>query len=221
MRHLLYVHGLASSPHSSKAQLLARRLSAHGLTLHCPDLNAPDFSTLTTSRMISQVADELRALPPAPTVLIGSSLGAFVALHLAERAASGVIATPPIQQLVLLAPALDFGQGEIGAAYGPDARARWRASGWLEMMHHALGEMRRVHYELYADATRYDSFATTAAIPTLVLQGSHDEVVDPAMVERFATPRPHVRLVMLDDGHQLKESLDRVWAETASFLGLE
>ncbi|MEE8130885.1 MAG: hypothetical protein V3T48_11375, partial [Vicinamibacterales bacterium] len=93
--------------------------------------------------------------------------------------------------------------------------------GWLEMMHHALGEMRRVHYELYADATRYDSFATTAAIPTLVLQGSHDEVVDPAMVERFATPRPHVRLVMLDDGHQLKESLDRVWAETASFLGLE
>ena len=41
------------------------------------------------------------------------------------------------------------------------------------------------------------------------------------MVERFATPRPHVRLVMLDDGHQLKESLDRVWAETASFLGLE
>ena len=221
MQHLLYLHGLGSSPHSSKAQLLARRLSAHGLTLRCPDLNEPDFSTLTTSRMISQVADELRALPPAPTALIGSSLGAFVALHLVERAASGAIATLPIQQLVLLAPALDFGQGEPGAAYGSDARARWRESGWIEMMHHAFGEMRRVHYELYADATQYDSFATRAAIPTLVFQGCHDEVVDPAMVERFATPRPHVRLVMLNDGHQLKESIDRVWTETASFLGLE
>ena len=221
MPHLLYLHGLASSPRSSKAQVLGERLAAHGLTLRCPDLNEPDYSTLTTSRMIAQVAEELRALEPAPTVLIGSSLGAFVALHLAERAASGQIETPPIQQLVLLAPALDFGRRDLGAGYGADAQVRWRESGWIEMMHHAYGETRRVHYALYADASQYDSFATTAIIPTLVLQGSRDEVVEPSMVTRFAAPRPHVRLVMLDDGHQLAASIDRVWTETASFLGLD
>ena len=220
MRHLLYLHGLASSPLSGKAQVLGRRLAAHGLALRCPDLNEPDFSTLTTSRMISQVADDLCALEPAPTVLIGSSLGAFVALHLAEGVAAGEIETPPIQQLVLLAPALDFGRRGLGEGYGSDALAQWRESGWIEMMHHAYGEPRQVHYALYADAGQYDSFATTAVIPTLVLQGARDEVVDPASVERFATARSHVRLVMLDDGHQLTTSIDRVWTETASFLGL-
>ena len=52
MRHLLYLHGFVSSPQSGKAAFLADRLAAHGLALTCPDLNLPDFSTLTVSRMI-------------------------------------------------------------------------------------------------------------------------------------------------------------------------
>mgnify|MGYP003318569529 CR=1 FL=1 len=61
----------------------------------------------------------------------------------------------------------------------------------------------------------------TAAIPTLILQGIRDEVVDPLSVERFSTARPYVRLVMLDDEHQLAMSVDRIWTETASFLNLD
>ena len=107
MRHLFYLHGLASSPDSSKARYLARRLSQHQLELHCPDLNEPDFSTLTVTRMLDQVESAVRALPTAPVVLFGSSLGALVAQHLAERGAHGI--GPPIDRMVLLSPALEFG----------------------------------------------------------------------------------------------------------------
>ncbi len=218
MRHVIYLHGLASSPRSSKARYLAGRLAAHGLTLHCPDLNKPDFATLTTTRMLRQVTDRLRRLPEAPVVLIGSSLGAFVALHFAERAAAEAPAHP-VEKLVLLAPAFDFGRAGL-PTLGAAGLARWRRDGWLEMHHHAYGEPRQVHYALYDDAARFDSFAVRTTVPALVCHGRRDDVVDPAMVERFAAGRPHVRLVMLDDDHQLGGSLERLWAETEAFLGL-
>ena len=214
---LLYLHGLASSPGSTKARFLARKLAPHGLALHCPDLNEPDFSSLTTTRMIGQVAALLLHLR-GPVGLIGSSLGAFVALHLAEYLCAEPDRTP-VESLILLAPAFDFGAAGMGRL-GPGGLAHWRTQGWLEMPHYAYDETRRVHYELYADGGRYDSFGSRAAVPTLILQGRHDTVVDPAMVKRFAGARPHVRLVMLDDDHQLKNSLDRVWFEIAAFLQL-
>jgi pimeloyl-ACP methyl ester carboxylesterase len=215
--HIFYLHGLASSPGSSKAQFLAEKLAVDGLELQCPDLNEPDFSTLTTTRMISRVAAQLQDLD-GEVVLIGSSLGAFVALHLAERlAAEG--APPQVARMVLMAPAFDFGAAGMGTL-GADGLARWKADGWIDVPHYAYGETRRVHYELYADGGRYDSFATRATVPTLIFQGRHDDVVDPVMVERFAAARSHVRLVMVDDDHQLKSSLELMWAEITTFLGL-
>ena len=214
--HFLYLHGFASSPASSKAGLFRERLAAHGLRLHCPDLNRPDFSTLTTTRMVAQVAATVGGLPPGPVVLIGSSLGAFVALHAAEAATAG---PHPVERLVLLAPALDFGRRPVGDL-GAEGMARWRDEGWWETTHHASGERSRVHYELFRDAQRYDSFAVRRALPTLILQGSRDDIVDPAMVARFAAARPHVRLILLDDDHRLTAEPSSLWEPTARFLGL-
>ena len=214
--HFLYLHGFASSPASSKAGLFRERLAAHGLALHCPDFNLPDFSTLTTSRMIAQVASTVAGLPPGPVVLIGSSLGAFVALHVAAGAAAG---PHPIERLVLLAPALDFGRRPVGEL-GAEGMARWRDDGWWDTTHHASGERRRVHYELFRDAQRYDSFAVRRMPPTLVLQGRRDDVVDPDMVTRFAAARPHVTLVLLDDDHRLTAEPEALWSAAARFLGL-
>lgn len=219
--HLIYLHGFASSPQSSKALFLRDRLAARGLTLHCPDLNEPDFSTLTTTRMIAQVERLIDRLGAGPVMLFGSSLGAFVALHVAERAeAAGVERggpRSPAERLVLLAPAFDFGtRGMTGL--GPDELERWRVTDRLEVEHYAEGGRRVLRYALYADAQRYDSFATRASVPTLILQGRQDVVVDPAMVERFAASRPHVTLRMLDDDHQLKGSLETIWQEVSAFL---
>ena len=100
--HFFYLHGFASSPRSSKAEFLARQYAARGLTLHTPDFNLPDFSTLTVSRMLQQLEERIRVMPPGEILLIGSSLGGFVAVEAAARAVNQ--ARHPISRLILLAP---------------------------------------------------------------------------------------------------------------------
>jgi pimeloyl-ACP methyl ester carboxylesterase len=224
--HIVYLHGFASSPDSSKARFFRQRLAECDVTLHCPDLNKPDFSTLTVSRMIGQVEHLVGGLTRGPVTLIGSSLGAFVAVHVAERAwhlryPAGALADAysPIERLVLLAPALDFGANDMNHL-GPGGLDHWRSTNRLDVEHYAEGRVRHIHYGLYEDAQKYDSFATVATMPTLVLQGQRDDLIAPAMVERFSNDRTHVTLVPVNDGHQLTASLDKVWRETVDFLQL-
>jgi hypothetical protein len=223
MRHLFYLHGFASSPRSGKASFLARRLADRGQTLHCPDLNEPDFSTLTVTRMLGQVEKQIQGLPPGPVALIGSSLGGFVALHAAARQALGHMppgATHPIDRLILLAPALEFAFNR-DRHLGEPGVARWRETDRLDVFHHGYGGMRPIRFALYEDARRYDALAVRIETPILIFQGLRDDAVDPAAVERFACSRPNVTLHLLDDDHQLLGSLDRIWQGIAEFLGLE
>ena len=80
---VVYLHGFASSPDSSKAAFFAERFAGHGVTFLCPDLNQPAFATLTVTRMLQQLDAQISALPPTDVVLIGSSLGGFVAVEAA------------------------------------------------------------------------------------------------------------------------------------------
>jgi uncharacterized protein len=217
--HVFYLHGFASSPRAGKALYLAERLAALGLTLHAPDFNEPSFHTLTTTRMIGQVETAMAALPPGPIVLVGSSLGAFVAWHVAARAEQAGPARRAVDRMVLLAPALAFDDSSF-SELGPEGLRRWRETDALEIFHFAYGERRTVGYELYADARRYDSRAAAVTIPTLMFQGRRDELVDARMVEQFAEGRPNVTLRLLDDNHRLQGSLGPIFRETAAFLGL-
>ncbi len=226
-RHIFYLHGFASSPASTKAKFFEGHLARYGVALHCPDLNAPDFETLTVSRMVAQVERAILALPEAPVVLIGSSLGALVALQIASRwskrcatADAGVLARYPIDRLVLLAPALDFASRREDEL-GDEGLAKWRAAGSIPVFHYGEGRTRDVHYGLYEDALKYDAFASYLDFPVLVFHGRRDATVPPDSVEAFARSRPNVILHMLDDDHQLIASLDEIWKETAAFLGLE
>ena len=72
---VFFLHGFASSAKSTKAGYFGERLQSHGIPLHCPDFNEPDFSTLTLTRMLDQLANAIVAVPAGPVVLIGSSLG--------------------------------------------------------------------------------------------------------------------------------------------------
>ena len=211
--HVVYLHGFASSPASSKAIFLKNLLLAHGVEFHCPDLNHPDFSTMTVSRMVKKVQAIIEKLSKGPVVLCGSSLGAFVALHAAERMSR------PIDRMILLAPAFDFGRRAVGDL-GEEGMARWKDEGWWTFTNYATEKPQRVHYELFRDAAEYDSFGVDSVVPTLIVQGRYDVVVDPDMVEQFSAIRPHVDLVMVDDDHQLGASLACIWDETTRFLSI-
>ena len=209
---MIYLHGFASGATSTKATYLARRFREHGIEMQTPDLNLPDFSTLTITRMLEQTRALLDA-SPAPQTVIGSSLGGFVGVQAALQRPDRV------ERLVLLAPALDFG-GNGMRQIGGVGLEHWRTTGSLNVFHYGYGRMIPVHYELYADARRYDSFNASIAMPVQVFQGRRDTAVDPETVERWSASRPNVELHMLDDDHQLLGSLDYIWGKMEPFLGL-
>ena len=224
--HIFYLHGFASSAQSSKATYFAGKLRELGLELHTPDLNEPNFSTLTISRMVDQVGRAMEELT-GPIVLIGSSLGGFVAVQVALKHPERV------SRLVLLAPALDFGPS---ASSGPSrAESRdggnrmrslgdvgldeWKRRDRLDIFHYGYGRTMPVHYELYEDARRYDCVNAALSMPIQVFQGRRDDAVDPDSVERWSRARPNVELHMLDDDHQLTASVGFIWDEMKRFLG--
>jgi pimeloyl-ACP methyl ester carboxylesterase len=209
---VLYLHGFASSAQSSKARFFREKLRAHGVEVVTPDFNEPDFSTLTITRMLAQVRAEID-MTPGPVALIGSSLGAFVAVNAAAREPARV------DRLILLAPALDFG-GNRMRDLGDRGLDEWRRTNTLQVFHYGYGRLVPVHYELYSDATQYDALNAAVEQPVLIFQGTRDTAVDPATVERWATARPNVELHLLDDDHQLLSSLDVIWTESARFLGI-
>jgi uncharacterized protein len=212
-RAVIYLHGFASSPRSTKVGYFTERLRDHGIELRCPDLNQPDFSTLTLTRMLGQLGDELARLGGERAVLIGSSLGGTLAILAAGQF------EPQVDRLVLLAPAVMF--AKPGHHLLPPERIdEWRRRGTMPFFHHASNADRDLNVGFYEDSLRYDAFNAAIRQPALVFQGLRDASVDYRTVEAFAKTRPNVTLALLEDDHQLIASLPRIWNDVQPFLGL-
>jgi len=208
---VFYLHGFASSPKSTKVQYFMDALAARGVQVRCPDFNAPDFRTMTMTRMLEQLDAEL-AKAPSPATLIGSSLGGTLAILAAGKFGSRV------DRLVLLAPAVMFGDPDHHLLPREEI-ARWKDRGEHEFFHYALGGPRALSYDFYEDSLKYQAFGTLFAQQTLIFQGTRDALIDWRDVQRFAATRPNVSLTLLDDDHQLISSLPRIWKDVQPFLG--
>jgi pimeloyl-ACP methyl ester carboxylesterase len=211
---VLYLHGFASSPKSTKVGYFTERLREHGVEVQCPDFNQPDFATLTLTRMLDQLGAELARLNGAPVTLFGSSLGGTLAILAADRFAAQV------DRLVLLAPAVMFAKPGHHLQ-PPEQIENWRRRGALPFFHYADHAERDLNFAFYEDGLRYDAFNASVRQPALIFQGLHDASVDHRMVEAFAKTRPNVTLSLLDDDHQLIASLPRMWNDVRAFLGID
>src|SRR5258708_855815 len=128
---VIYLHGFASSIHSGKATYLGQRLRAQGVDVEIPDLNLPDFATLTVTRMLERTRALIEAAT-GPVAVIGSSLGGFVAVNAAVKWPERV------GRLVLMAPALDFSAQGLSGPGGADI-AEWKRTGRLTGFHFCCG----------------------------------------------------------------------------------
>jgi pimeloyl-ACP methyl ester carboxylesterase len=207
---LLYLHGFASGPSSNKAQALAARFAAAGKDMTIPDLTpgADGFERSSPSSMLAIAEGALDAAAP-PHAIIGSSLGGYLATVAASR-------RPSIERLVLLAPAFRLFD-RWDARLTPADRARWQREG-LEVDHHASGRKRRLGWQFREDARGWPAFPEVQ-IPALVFAGRHDEVVPLADIEAWVAGTPTAQLVILDDGHELVASIDRIFDGARAFLG--
>jgi predicted esterase YcpF (UPF0227 family) len=205
----LYLHGFASSPNSYKAQYMQQRFTELGLTLHIPDLNLADFSTVTLSQQLDYLQGEYFVEGEAIAV-IGSSLGGFLAVQLAAR-------SPLVEKLVLFAPAFGFGQ-RVAKAIGVENMAAWQQSGVRQFYHYGLKRNVNLHYEFIADAQNFSEDSLTRSLPILIIHGIHDDVVPSVLSEEFAKGRSQVDLKLVNDDHALGKELEIYWQDLKQFL---
>jgi pimeloyl-ACP methyl ester carboxylesterase len=197
---LLYLHGFTSGPGSKKGVAVSRRLAERGATVDRLDLRVPSIERLSFSRMCEVVRDAIGG-PRDRAMLLGSSLGGLVAARVAEQ-------DPRVFALVLLAPAFRFaerGRVRLGADW-----TRWMQTGWLETQDHATGGTARIHADFARELEHLDVGLPDVRVPTLIFHGIHDDVVSVDLSREFARARPHVKLVELDDDHNLLATLPTI-----------
>jgi predicted esterase YcpF (UPF0227 family) len=207
----LYLHGFASSPQSTKAKFIQKRFAEMGLTLHVPDLNLNDFSTVTLSDQLDYL-DRTYLNNNELLVVIGSSLGGFLAVQLAAKKTQ-------VQKLVLFAPAFGFSQ-RIAKALGEENVTKWRQDDIREFYHYGLKRNVNLHFNFFVDAQKYSDEKLTRSLPILIFHGIYDDVVPAALSEDFAKMRSQVTLKLLDDDHALGKDLDSIWQDTKHFLSI-
>lgn len=211
MNSFIYLHGFASSPKSAKAQEIGDRFAQILLKLKIPDLNAGDFSGLTITRQLTQVAAEF-SHDAAPVTLIGSSLGGLTAAHLAQR-------YPQVQRLILLAPAFGFLSHWL-AKLGDIGVQNWQQEKYLQVYHYGEKRLLPLSYDFLTDATQYTEQKLQRPIPTLILHGQQDEVIPISASRDFVRSRPWVELIELESDHALGNVTAEIWQAIRLFCQL-
>src|SRR4051794_18475711 len=115
---VLYLHGFASGPKSRKASFFIHQLSKLNVPVKVPDLSEARFEDLTITGQLRVIH---RIIGDEPTILIGSSLGGYLAALCAAQ-------YKQIAKLVLLAPAFRFYDLWV-KQLGPDGMKRWQTEG--------------------------------------------------------------------------------------------
>lgn len=145
-----------------------------------------------------------------PSAVVGSSLGAIVALEGARRG----ITVP----LVLVAPALGFSE-------------RWTeklpAGDPVTFFHHGEGRDASIHRAFFEAMASSEADRSPPPQPVIVLMGSRDESVPPELVRqtwrrweqsgRLAVGSRYAEI--LDGDHGLVESVPRIAAEVLAVVG--
>lgn len=162
---VLYLHGFASSPEGRKAAMLREILGPEGFRFVAPDLNRPSFEKLDFGAIVDAALGAARAEPPA--VVVGSSLGALVALELARR---GV--TSP---LVLVAPA--FALASRWADRLPPGDP-------VRFFHHAELRTMPIHRAFFERMAAVEPERDVPPVPVTIVMGRDDESVPFDGVER-------------------------------------
>ncbi|MGE0547686.1 MAG: YqiA/YcfP family alpha/beta fold hydrolase [Kofleriaceae bacterium] len=206
MTSFLYLHGFASGPRSTKGMAFAEHFARRGISIERLDLRVPSFEHLRLSAMLDTAGAAIR---DDRAVVFGSSLGGLTAARLAER-------DRRVVALVLMAPAfrlVERWQQLLGAEW--DA---WAAAGWREVHDYTTNQPARIDFGFVEDVRAIDRGLPVLGVPTLILHGTHDDVVPIETSRELARLHQNVTLVELDDGHELVASLSRLLSEAERFV---
>lgn len=198
----VFLHGLGSIRAGEKSGALMQLARSKGRAFTRFDFRGHGESTGTIGvvTMTELIADANAVLDlTGPSILVGSSLGALVAAHVAAARPRDVRA------LALLAPAFGF---------LPRMRQRLDPQGRMQT---SEGLVFTVSERALADAARHDESSLPARLPMplFVAHGTDDELVPTVLSERFFAAVPHADkdlFVVPNGNHRLNREIHEILA---------
>jgi uncharacterized protein len=161
---ILYLHGFASSPESQKIQSLRPLLAPEGIVINAPDLNVPSFEKLDFDAMVEKAMEDRRPRL-SPQAIVGSSLGAVVALGVVKRG----LRAP----LLLIAPALGVSDQWLSRIPEGDP---------VIVPNYAIDEDAPIHRAFFEQMAALRLDEAPPPVRVTIIMGSKDESVPPARV---------------------------------------
>jgi uncharacterized protein len=203
-----YFHGFASSAGSRKGTWLQTQFEKQGVHLHLPELTCPSFEQLNFDDALA-AWDKFAESSKIPWNLIGSSMGGYLAARWSQ------LNPGRVRRLVLLCPGFDMVE-RWRKNLGEEAISQWQTTGFRAFQD-AFGQWKQVSYRLLEVAEQHPAVPEVSC-PTLIIHGLSDEVVPIESSRTYSKQRGHVRLIEVEDDHQLLANMSVIETETIRFF---
>jgi pimeloyl-ACP methyl ester carboxylesterase len=214
---LFWLGGFKSDMKGTKAEALARFAALKGRGFVRFDYSGHgesqgDFADGTIGRWLEESLAVFTEFCRGPQVVIGSSMGGWMALLLAREMAGRPQSRASLAGLVLIAPAPDFTEELMWKAFAPEVRQEIETKGvWLRPSEY--GEPYPITRTLIEEGRNHLLLGSAIDVgcPVRILQGAQDPDVpwQHAFALAHRLPSDDVVLTMIQDGdHRLSRPQD-------------
>ncbi|MGI9310253.1 MAG: alpha/beta fold hydrolase [bacterium] len=218
----IHVHGFRSSAEHGKSRFfldhaLRRGHSWANFDLPCHGRSEGAFKAFRLSAALAALIGVIRQFRGAPVLLLGSSLGAWLAMLAARKLASA--SDIRIVAAVLIAPAFDFFDHYFSAE--PQRMREWQRDGVLRFTDDYDGAPYELEYGVVADAARHNLLTRPVGsgrynFPIRIFHGDRDQIAPIALSHRFKAISPGADIVVrviAGGDHSLDAHLPLIAAE--------
>jgi len=206
----IYLHGFLSGPESTKGKYFAEQMATEGVSLIRPDLKGEQPERMTLTSQLKILEEEI-ARTSGTVVLLGSSLGAYLALLAAEHHRN-------VRRLILIAPAFEFPLRFLRLL--PEEQLRqWERNGELPFFFYSLNREHPLRYDFVRDLKQYRSVELKRQLPVQIFHGVRDEVVPYRLSVEYLESHPMTDLILLNTDHGMLDKMDVMWEYMKLFLG--
>ena len=230
---LFWLGGFKSDMGGTKAVAIDRWAGEHGRACIRFDYSGHGesggaFADGTIGRWLEESAAVFEAFARGPQVLIGSSMGGWLALLLARelkrRAAAGAASAASLAGMVLIAPAADFTEELMWKKFSPEVKRQIETTGAWQRPSQYSEEPHVITRGLIEEGRRHLLLGglIETGCPVRILQGVRDPDVPWQHTIELSSRLAHddVVLTLVKDGdHRLSrpEDIDRLIAAVAEF----
>ncbi len=186
----VFLHGLLSDAEGDKSMTLWNEAIRLGRSWVRFDMRAHGksdgtFDEFAISRALEDVRLVFQLFPNRPKILIGSSMGGWVAAQLATENKLNIAGT------VLIAPAFSF-MMQLFHSVSPEQRQQWTDQGSWTFEGDGLEDDFALSYEAVVDSKQYHLLgrAVDFRCPVRILHGKLDDVVPASQSVEFLNRMP-------------------------------